>query len=169
MTTIPNPTPADLARLMDFDHVVRVLPDGTLTDDRAEVGDRWAPEVNDDACEGPWALLAGYTGQDRYHGPTMHPSERIGGALADDILARPGWYVACVSYAWQDPEPLEDPDLDDAVAGWAVARIVDPVTIEARCETCGETFLPDGPRDLTHAECDFGGGAGAGTIVGWYR
>lgn len=24
--------------------------------------------------------------------------------------------------------------------------------IEARCQTCGETFIPDGPNDLEHAE-----------------
>jgi hypothetical protein len=98
---------------MEFDHVVRVHPDGTVTDGPTGV---YAPEVTDDEVMGDgWTLLRGYTGQHGYSGPTMHPSEYIGGGLERDILARPGLYVAVVSTT-SDPEFADDPD-----AGWCVA------------------------------------------------
>lgn len=102
----------DLASLMDFDHVIEVLPDGTVR----ERGDIYAPELYDGVLESGtgWTLLTGYTGQYSYNGPVMHNSEYIGGRLASDILAEPGVYVALVNGTLEnDTEP----------EGWAVARL----------------------------------------------
>jgi hypothetical protein len=97
----------NLNEIMDFDHVIRVHPDGTVT----YPADVYAPELDDDdtVLGGEWELLDGYSGQQGYSGPIMHPSEYIGGGMADDILSRPGLYVALVS---------SDGDTDH---GWAVA------------------------------------------------
>jgi hypothetical protein len=106
-----------LSDLMAFDHVISVHVDGTITEPN-RVQD--VPEaVYDDELSAPegWELLTGYTGQYSYNGPTMHASEYIGGGLARDILATPGYYVALVSYVLTE----EDDDSDD-VAGWCVAH-----------------------------------------------
>lgn len=100
--------------IMEFDHPVRVLADGTVTSAHGE----YAPEVHDVSdprnprISDGWSLLNGYTGQWNYPGPIMHPSEFIGGRLERDIRAEPGVYVAIV---------IEGPD-DDEPIGWAVAR-----------------------------------------------
>ena len=113
--TTPAPgipvTPDKLSDLMDFDHVIQVHPDGTVT----EPDDVYAPELDGGTVQmgyGKWSLLAGYTGQYSYNGPIMHSSEFIGGRLARDILDTPGMYVAVV--VWAD-------DPNDEPAGWAVA------------------------------------------------
>jgi hypothetical protein len=101
-------TPDQLNDLMGFDHVIRVHPDGTVS----EPAGVYAPELDGETPEPGWRLLAGYTGQYGYNGPIMHPSEFIGGGLARDILDTPGLYVALV--IWAD-DPNDEPD------GWAVA------------------------------------------------
>jgi hypothetical protein len=111
-----------LSDLMEFDHVIRVNADGTVTDALADAP--WAPSlyVDDDGAETfdtgghPWELLTGHTGQCGYSGPVMHPSEYIGGGLERAILSRPGLYVAIVA----DCYPT-DTDPDPEPAGWAVA------------------------------------------------
>lgn len=105
-------TPDNLNDVMEFDHVIRVHEDGTVTDGVKNV---WAPEVysEDDgppAMNGDWKLMNGYSGQDRYSGPIMHPSEFIGGQMARDILETPGLYVAIVVDT-----------IDGEADGWAVA------------------------------------------------
>lgn len=104
-----------LSDRMDFEHVIRV-------DEHREVTDAdgvWAPEVyldeDSDTIDGlgDWSLMDGYSGQDRYHGPIMHASELIGGQLAADIVATPGFYVAVTVECIDDPEHP---------AGWAIAR-----------------------------------------------
>lgn len=105
---------------MEFDHVIRVHADGSVTDEPGT----YAPEVymdSDLSTEVPdgWVLLNGYSGQDSYSGPVMHASEFIGGGMESDILAEPGVYVAVVVTA------LDAEDDEDNVAGWAVARKVD--------------------------------------------
>lgn len=105
--------------IMEFDHVIRVDDDGNVHDDVMGV---YAPDVRDDYPYGDdinvsgegWSLMDGYSGQDRYSGPIMHPSEFIGGGMERDILASPGYYVAVVVYNYEDG--------DDNVSGWAVAR-----------------------------------------------
>lgn len=101
----------ELNNLMDFDHVIEVHDDGTVTDAAPGI---YAPELDGEKLYEPagWRLLSGYTGQYGYNGPVMHPSEFIGGGLAKDILTEPGLYVALV--VWAD-------DPNDEPAGWAVA------------------------------------------------
>jgi hypothetical protein len=116
MTTLAN----DLNGIMEFDHPVVVDEHGTVTDAPADV--LYVPEVYTDGdpltpwVSPGWSLLSGYSGQDRYAGPIMHPSEFIGGSMALDILATPGVYVAVVV------TDLDAGDEDDDLVGWAVAR-----------------------------------------------
>lgn len=108
-----NITAAELNSLMDFDHCIRVHPDGSVTDMDPRF---YAPDLYDDELQDQrWTLLNGYSSQDRYSGPMMHQSEFIGGSMARDILATPGVYVALINYPSDDSEPTE----------WAVARMED--------------------------------------------
>jgi hypothetical protein len=108
-------SPDDLDALMKPDHVIRVYPDGTISDPypmRVDGREIYAPELHDGhLCGDGWRLLNGYSGQWMYPGPIMHASEFIGGRLARDILERPGLYVALVDYPADGGEP----------GGWAVA------------------------------------------------
>jgi hypothetical protein len=108
--------PYALSHLMEFDRVIEVLADGSVID-RPDI---YAPSLYDGDLDThhdkPWALLDGYSGQDRYSGPMMHQSEFIGGRMARDILDEPGIYVALVNYELDDSEPTE----------WAVARMEEP-------------------------------------------
>ena len=97
-----------LNEIMDFDHVVEVREDGTIIDRN----DIFAPELYGDRVSSGWTLLNGWSGQDRYPGPIMHPSEYIGGRMEVWIRENPGIYVALVAY---DEDGDEEPD------GWAVA------------------------------------------------
>ena len=118
----------ELNKIMDFDHVVRVHADGSVTDEP----DVWAPEVTEDGhidarpVNGrEWQLMYGYTGQyGQAHSPIMHPSEYIGGNLERDIRATPGLYVAVVVYGDVDAEDGEPGCVTEDV-GWAVAYIPD--------------------------------------------
>ncbi|MFY1620060.1 hypothetical protein [Micromonospora sp. WMMD736] len=143
MATLPAVEPDNLNALMDFGHVIRVHPDGTVS----EPHDVWAPELNDDVLgefahiEGQptgWRLMNGYSGQWSYRGPVMHESESIGGRMALDILGQPGLYVSLLA---STSEPVEDCehcraageggpcDLHD-ITGWAVAYIEDEDEIQ---------------------------------------
>lgn len=108
----------ELSSIMEFDHVIQVHADGTVTD---APGDVWAPELHDGELSqgspvvgtgGGWALMNGYSGQHGHSGPTMHASEYIGGKMERDILDESGFYVALVNYQSDDDEP----------DSWAVAR-----------------------------------------------
>lgn len=103
-----NVTHDNLNAVMEFDHVIQVHADGTVTDATGI----YAPDLHDGDVGTGWTLLNGYSGQYCYAGPIMHASEYIGGRMADDILAMPGVYVALVDYPLDDTEP----------GGWAVAR-----------------------------------------------
>ncbi len=119
---------------MDFDHVIRVHGDGTVTD-AFDANNRltWAPESVDhervDAGPTPdgWHFLAGFTGQYSYNGAMMHPSEYVGGGLERYILATPGLYVVIV---------VEDDESESYPDGWAVA------------------YRDDVPCDCTPCSCD---------------
>lgn len=108
-----------LSDVMEFDHVIMVGDDRTVTDAPSSA---YAPEVtwqngtHHVSGEG-WDLMNGYSGQQSYSGPVMHPSEFIGGGMADDILNEPGLYVAVTVTALDI-----DADEEDDVIGWAVAR-----------------------------------------------
>ncbi len=101
-----------LNRVMEFDHVIRVHPDGSIT----EPTDVYPPDLIDDELSShrAWVLMDGYSGQCGYSGPMMHSSEYIGGRLADDILSTPGLYVALVNFT-----------SDEEISEWAVATIVE--------------------------------------------
>lgn len=96
-----------LNEIMDFDHVIEVHEDGSITD-RPDI---YAPDLHDGEVGSGWKLLNGFSGQDRYAGPIMHQSEYIGGGMERFIRESPGVYVALVDY------PLDDTEPD----GWAVA------------------------------------------------
>jgi hypothetical protein len=116
----------NLNSIMELDHVVRVGPDGTVTDavgvhapsvyvdtdeDGQILGAHEQEMIESVKCQG-WELLSGWTGQYCYHGPIMHPSEFVGGRLAKHILETPGLYCAV---------SVETNDNDELPAGWAVA------------------------------------------------
>ena len=124
-----------LDEIMEFDHPVRVEADHTVTESVPGV---YAPESYIDVdADGQvtagaetgwleslrhqgWEPMDGYSGQYGYAGPVMHPSEFIGGRLADDIVAEPGVYVV-VSVECLGPDEDSDPE---EPAGWAVLRQV---------------------------------------------
>lgn len=112
-----------LTDIMEFDHVVQVHEDGSVTDGPANV---FAPDLYDDQLSDAWweFFTYGYTGQHGYRGPIMHNSEFIGGRLERDILATPGIYAAIAAY-WS-PEPGEDEN-ESHIEGWAVVRYRGPL------------------------------------------
>ena len=112
---------------MDFDHPVTVGPDGTVrdadrgiyapelimfTDEDGQAEPGSDEELQRQARASGWELLTGWTGQHAYRGPVMHPSEFVGGRLAEHIIATPGTYVVTA---------VETDDGDDEPAGWAIA------------------------------------------------
>lgn len=117
-----------LSDIMEFDHVIRVWPDGSITEDRGQ-GVPHAPELH--AINGPdgshtsdtdpdlqrqagysgWTLETGWTGQYSYSGPCMHQSEFVGGGLETHIRSTPGYWVCVVVYEDDDADPTS----------WAVA------------------------------------------------
>lgn len=130
-----------LNSVMEFDHVIRVLPGGAVLDrvegvyspERLEMevdGDGQSIHADDSDIKGQaaaagWKLLQGYTGQYSYSGPVMHSSEFIGGRMARDILGTPGYYVAVVieapcNYSGETECDIET-GCDCEPAGWAVA------------------------------------------------
>jgi hypothetical protein len=114
--------------IMEFDHVIQVSPDGTVsdgpagiyapesvidTDDDGQIGLPDETEWQESLSRQGWEVLTGYSGQDRYPGPIMHASESIGGALAGHIRATPGLWVAV------SVETLDD---SGEATGWAVCH-----------------------------------------------
>jgi len=135
MTTITDPTHAQLDSLMDFGHVVGVtiLPHGhvSVSDAFTPTADYRPPESFTVYGEDPddaqikaqlppgWVFVTGYTGQDGYHGPVMHNSEFIGGSLANAILAHGGFYVTSYIDHYSD-EPETDGE-EPYTEGWVLA------------------------------------------------
>lgn len=119
-----------LSDYMDFDHVIEVHKDGTITEPSdvscyAELNVSMQGEDEFSLSEG-WTLMTnGYTGQWGYRGPVMHSSEFIGGRLETDILSTPGYYVALVVNAYCDysgeTSCTEESGCDCEPAGWAIA------------------------------------------------
>lgn len=121
----------NLNKVMEFDHVIRVNEDGTV-DDR-NTG-KHAPELvmeldedgqslyfndedlHEEARTSGWTLMQGHTGQHGYRGAVMHPSEFVGGSLAEYILERPGYYVTTIVECEEIHGEREEPP-----AGWAIA------------------------------------------------
>lgn len=140
-----------LNSIMEFDHVIYVHEDGSLS----EPPNVWAPELHavsdldgqHTAQTDPdlhmqarmqgWTLLTGWSGQFRYSGPCMHQSEYVGGRLAEHVLSTPGFWVVVVV--------TED---DDEASSWAIAHResaevgghrwhLSPMTSTRTCEVCG--------------------------------
>jgi hypothetical protein len=126
MNLDPDVNPYALNNLMEFDHVIQVHEDGTVTepsgiwapsadvdiDDEGQILEEHEKEMIRDVKSQGWNLLTGYSGQYRYSGPIMHSSEYVGGQLAKDILSQPGYYVTT------DVITLGP---DQEIAGWVVA------------------------------------------------
>lgn len=108
----------ELNSIMEFDHIIEVHDDGTIT----EPSDIWAPDLFNgelDSRDDGWTLLNGFSRQYGYSGPIMHPSEFIGGNIERYIRETPGLYVALVSYCDDEDSDSEDSELD--IDGWAIA------------------------------------------------
>lgn len=126
----------DLNRAVEFDSPFRVHEDGTVTTSLSGVYgpsvflniDADGNGVGDEYADGPgWKMITGYSGQDRYAGPCMHPSEQLAGGMARAILADPGVYmvttVECL--AEDDGEEEHEP------AGWVLLKRDDDAEVGA--------------------------------------
>ncbi len=124
---------------MEFDHVIRVHADGTVTDGpsvyfecRHSPGSPGHAELSTSSADG-WSLMRGYTGQHGCAGSAVnHASEFIGGGLARGILAAPGLYVALTCEAdpdcgdtgcQHDSDTCSDYESPEP-AGWVVAYLL---------------------------------------------
>jgi hypothetical protein len=144
---------------MEFNCVITVWPDGTLTDASRDVR-RTAPEsadgdadaLTDGSAEQGWSLLDGFSSQYNYCGPVMHASEYIGGSMARHILSTPGHYVAILAYYSCSEDScggtLDDPCPEGQHSeGWCVAfRELKPEDYPGEsgyldCPCCGETYV----------------------------
>ena len=119
----------ELNDTMEFDHVVMVAEDGTITEPRdihvyADLNVAKDGTDEFDLSDG-WELLKGFTGQYGYNGPVMHSSEYVGGGLERHIKETPGYYVSLVVNASCDyggtTECNVDQGCDCEPAGWAIA------------------------------------------------
>lgn len=161
----------DLDKVMEFDHVIRVHEDGTVS----EPDGFWAPNLLDYELDTKgWTLFThGYSGQWNYSGPVMHDSEYIGGDLATDILSNPGLYVAVVCYhtCECDGEDHHEEECETTTEGWAIARRDwhtpghTPGTLygcfecesECFCEDIRKGFVPDVAGDIECVYCGLQG------------
>lgn len=105
----------NLNDIMEFDHVIHVDDDGNVTDAQGV----YAPEVYEYGGEvniddESWRLLDGWSRQDGYSGPVMHPSELISRSLESAILETPGLYVVVAVCDLSENE-------EEEYTGWAVA------------------------------------------------
>lgn len=123
-----NVTVDNLNDVMEFDHVIQVHDDGTVTvpdgiyapelhlflDENGQVDADADADLQDQAA--PFSLETGWTGQHGYSGPMMHQSEFIGGGMASYILETPGYWVTVYpSYSSADENAYHEPD------SWCVA------------------------------------------------
>lgn len=105
---------------MGFDtYPIQVHADGSITDrPDLHAPDLYDGELSSHPAHG-WRLLSGFSGQYRYSGPIMHPSEYIGRGLEQFIRSNPDIYVCVVNYTDSDDPNEPETDID----GWAVAYI----------------------------------------------
>ena len=114
----------------EFDHVYLIDGLGIITDNAQG---EYAPDISHDEehdvlvnghvaryAPGEWRVLTGHTGQDRYHGAVMHPSEQWGNWAIQDLASRAeedGYVAFCIVEVRNDEGdyPAGDP------IGWAVA------------------------------------------------
>ena len=117
-------TRENLNSIMEFEHVIEVHADGSVT----EPSGVWAPELNDGEItelNSDWLLLDGWSGQYLYSGSIMHPSEYIGGPLADWMLDTPGLYVALVAETYRScgDQCGQCKECEPEFDGWVIAYI----------------------------------------------
>lgn len=105
-----NTQQLDLNKIMEFDHVIQVHEDGSIS----EPTGIYAPSLYDGELDDlNWSFWStGYTNQYGYAGPILHNSEFIDGRLERAILSTPGMYAAVVNNLTGT----------DEVEGWAVVR-----------------------------------------------
>lgn len=129
ITTAPV-TEDTLNAVMEFDHVIEVHADGTVSEPTGiyapdtyfyvDANGYATPDADDelraDVAREGWTLLDGFSGQYRYAGPVMHAAEYIGGGMARHILSTPGIYVACTVECIG-----EEGGMEEEPAGWVVA------------------------------------------------
>lgn len=122
-------TLAEQINAIEFDHPFTLHPDGTITDPTGVHApsvyhnDETDVEISDDG----WRALTGMTGQDRYHGAVMHPSEYIGRGITEYLLElaadEPRTFVVTAVECW----PTED-DPEPEPAGWVILMKEQPCT-----------------------------------------
>ena len=135
---VPSNISADnLDRVMEYDHVIRVRTDLAVedvdyvhapesrigTDDDGQVLQAHEAEWRDGLESQGWSVMNGYSGQWSYRGPIMHTSEYVGGRMAQDILAEPGFYVKVrveILPRGEEEGDADEGDADEEPAGWAV-------------------------------------------------
>ena len=120
-------TPDNLNDLAEFDRVFMVHNDGTVSfpdgiyapgvvhedteRNRADIGDK------------DFQAVTGWSDQYTYSGPVMHPSEFLGGRMAEWVLETPGIYAVVVVDVLscedcEDLEPDHEPDCEHEPSGW---------------------------------------------------
>lgn len=121
-------TDKPLDDIMEFEHVIEVLPDGSIIDRN----DLYAPDLlNGELVDDTWSLMDGWSGQYMYSGPVMHDSEYIGKRMEAWIRETPGVYVLVAAY--YDDEDAEDEDAELIVEGWGVAYRETPLCGITNC------------------------------------
>ena len=110
----------DLNAVMEFDHVILVHEDGSISAPEtappapelyadSDADGQHLPttdrDLQRDAERAGWTLETGWTGQYGYSGPCMHASEYVGGGLAEHILSTPGYWVVVMIYENDDSDP----------------------------------------------------------------
>lgn len=110
--------------LMEFDHVIEVHKDGTITEPDYRSNPAVNPELNDGVLDQmlgeSWRLVG--NSRQQGGGQIMHDSEFIGGGLADMILESPGLYVV-IACTWACNEDHEHDGCDNIMEGWGLAHL----------------------------------------------
>lgn len=123
MLTKPNTQTAEtLNRAIEFDCPFEVHDDGTVTSAHglyAPADVYWIEDTNGigdiEMDNSSWYPLYGFSSQYNYPGPVMHPSEYVGGRMAQEMLDNPGVYVVTAVTCLTD---------DDDIAGWIALEYV---------------------------------------------
>ena len=113
-------TPDTLNGAVEFDSPFRVNSDGTITTPLPGVYGPEGTDVDGQSDDPTWSPVNGWSGQYRYAGPVMHPSEYLGGRMARWVLDTPGVYVLTEAR----DEDGEFPDGDPV--GWVLLTLDTP-------------------------------------------
>ena len=151
-----------LNEIMEMDHVIQVLPDGSISDDEMDIyapnayGSQDGPEFSADE----WSAIGSSSQQGGGH--IMHNSEFIGRGLWELMREQPGFYVA-VPVHWSDFWADEDDEEGWTTEGWVLA-FCEATPRHLANPGHPEGYLPDCPGceakchcTQGHAECVFSG------------